>query len=133
MAAAKVTASGATEKKYPGETALVTWTITQSWTEANDPKIKAPWNLVLTLGTKAARAQTATSAWIKYPVTYDQWTWVATCTNTQYGIDDADLTDKIPAKTLTNKTPACTAKGQVLTIPIAEDFTKIGSTNKLIF
>jgi len=89
---------------------------------------------VLTLGTKAARAQVAAStAWEKYPLTYDQWTWVATCTNTQYGIDDADTTDSTPATTLKTKVPKCTAKGQVLTIPIDEDFSKIGSTNKLIF
>jgi len=56
-------------------------------------------------------------------MTYDQWTWVATCTNTQFGKDDADLTDKILATTLTNKTPKCTAVGQVLTIPIDQDFT----------
>ena len=89
---------------------------------------------MLTLGTQASRAQVATSAtWIKYPVTYDQWTWVATCTNTQWGKDDADTTDTTPAVTLANKTPKCTAKGQVLTIPIAEDFNKLGSENKLIF
>jgi len=43
LAATKVTASGATEKKYPGETATFTWTITQAWTETNDPLIKSPW------------------------------------------------------------------------------------------
>lgn len=55
-------------------------------------------------------------------MTYSDWTWGTTCTNTQWGIDDADLTDTTPATTLTNKTPACkvTAKTATndLVIPI---------------
>lgn len=45
-------------------------------------------------------------AWEKYPMTYDTWTWVATCTNTQFGPDSSDPTTN-PVTTLTNTTPSC--------------------------
>jgi hypothetical protein len=82
LAQAKVTATGATAKEFPGETAEVEWTFTMSaW--AATKVIKAPFNIVMTLGAPADRAQVATaSAWVKYPMTYDPWTWVTTCTNT---------------------------------------------------
>lgn len=72
--------------------------------------VKQPWNLVLKLGTNVAtnnRVQGTDDAWVKYPVTYDEWVWGTTCTNTQWGIDDADTSDTTPADTLTNKTPKC--------------------------
>lgn len=91
--------------------------------------VKAPWNLVLKMGTNAGnsarnRVQVATSdTWVKYPVTYGEWVWGTTCTNTQWGIDDADTSDTTPAATLTNKTPTCTVSAGTTTsnlvIPIA--------------
>jgi hypothetical protein len=82
LAQAKVTATGATAKEFPGETAEVEWTFTMSsW--AATKVIKAPFNIVMTLGAAGSRVQDSTaSAWVKYPVTYDDWTWVTTCTNT---------------------------------------------------
>jgi hypothetical protein len=79
---AKITATGATAKEFPGETAEVEWTFTFGSTWDNKV-IKAPYNIVMTLGAPADRAQVATAAaWVKYPMTYDPWTWVTTCTNT---------------------------------------------------
>jgi hypothetical protein len=82
LAQAKITATGATAKEFPGETAEVEWTFTFGSTWDNKV-IKAPYNIVMTLGAPADRAQVATAAaWVKYPMTYDPWTWVTTCTNT---------------------------------------------------
>jgi hypothetical protein len=50
--------------------------------------IKAPYNIVMKLGAAPSRVQATTAlsggtiSWERYPVTYDEWTWVATCTNT---------------------------------------------------
>jgi hypothetical protein len=71
-------------------------------------------------------------------MTYSDWTWGTTCTNTQWGIDDADLTDTTPAVTLTNKTPKCTVTAKTLTndlvIPIVQDLTSTDySTFKIKF
>jgi hypothetical protein len=87
------------------------------------------------------RANVATATkWVKDPMTYKNWVWdAASVTNTQWGIDDADLTDTKPAATLTNKTPKCTvddtvATATVLTIPIAQDLTTTDySTFKIKF
>lgn len=88
--------------------------------------VKAPWNLVLKMSTNAGpnRVQVATASdWVKYPITYSSWTWGTTCTNSQWGIDDADTTDTTPADTLKNKTPACKVVAGTsttdLVIPIA--------------
>jgi hypothetical protein len=59
------------------------------------------------LGAKAHRGIGTDLAVQLYPHTYGQWDWVATCTNTQFGINDADLTDKVGPTTLKVKTPAC--------------------------
>lgn len=140
LAAAKVTPTDATEKKYPGETAEVEWTVTMAaW--ANTVVVKQPWNLVLSMATNNARnrVQSTTAAlWEMYPVTYDDWTWVTTCTNTQWGIDDADTSDTTPAATLTNKTPKCTVTSttaaHMLVIPIDQDLTSTDySTFKIKF
>jgi hypothetical protein len=140
LAAAKITATGATAKEFPGETAEMEWTVTMAaW--ANTVVVKQPWNLNLVMDTNAARnrAQVSTSnTWIKYPVTYDDWTWVPTCTNTQWGIDDADTSDTVPAATLKNKTPKCavtsTSAAHTLTIPIDQDLTSTDySTFKIKF
>jgi hypothetical protein len=142
LAAAKVTAAGAVAKEFPGETALMEFTVTMTGAEWTATKVvKAPWNLVLSMGNNASRnrAVVATSTtWVKSPVTYSDWTWGTTCTNTQWGIDDADLTDTTPAATLTNKTPACTittlASSYDLVIPIAQDLTATDySTFKIKF
>jgi len=74
------------------------------------------------------RAQLTTgNAWVRDPVTYTDYTWGTTCTNTQWGIDDADPNTKPDATTLKNTTPKCTVtKGKTtndLVIPIAEDLT----------
>jgi hypothetical protein len=105
--------------------------------------VKAPWNLVLKMGTNAAannRVQVSTSAtWVKYPVTYTDWTWGTTCTNTQWGIDDADPATDPPATTLTVKTPKCkvatpTTATYDMVIPIAQDLTTTDySTFKIKF
>lgn len=124
LAAAKITAADATEKKYPGETALMEFTVSMAdW--ANTVSVKAPWRLVLKMNNQNAnnRVQAATgSAWVKYPVTYTSWTWGTTCTNTQWGID---ATDTVPAVTLKVKTPACAAAATTttsdLTITMVED------------
>lgn len=140
LAANKITATGATAKEFPGETALMEFVITM----ADWPKervVKQPWNLVLSMGNNAAnnRAVSATSAtWVKYPVTYTDWTWGTTCTNTQWGIDDADTSDTTPAATLTNKTPKCTVSTKTstydLVIPIVQDLTSTDfSTFKIRF
>jgi hypothetical protein len=140
LAAAKVTPTDATEKKYPGETAEVEWTVTMAaW--AATVVVKQPWNLVLSMATNAARnrVQSTTAALSELnPVTYDDWTWVYTCTNTQWGIDDADTSDTTPAATLTNKTPKCTvtstSAAHTLTIPIDQDLTSTDySTFKIKF
>jgi hypothetical protein len=82
------------------------------------------------MATNAARNRvqsTTASTWELNPVTYDDWTWVTTCTNTQWGINDADTSDTTPAATLTNKTPKCTVTSttaaHMLVIPIAQDLT----------
>jgi hypothetical protein len=49
-------------------------------------------------------------------MTYDEWTWVATCTNTQFGPDDADPATPPAVTTLTNKTPACSVVNNALVI-----------------
>lgn len=105
--------------------------------------VKAPWNLVLKMGTNAGdssrnRVQGSGDAWVKYPMTYDEWTWGTTCTNTQWGVDDADTTDSTPAATLKNATPACKVSAGATTsdmvIPIAEDLTTTDySTFKIKF
>lgn len=106
--------------------------------------VKQPWNLVLKMGTNAGntarnRVQVATaSEWVKYPMTYGEWVWGTTCTNTQWGIDDADTSDSEPAKTLTNKTPACKVQAGTTTsdlvIPIDQDLTTTDySTFKIKF
>jgi hypothetical protein len=97
--------------------------------------IKAPYNIVMTLGAAGTRAQDSTvAAWEKYPIVYDNWTWVTTCTNTQFGVDDADLSDKVPAVTMTNKTPKCSVVNGQLVIPIAQDLTSTDySTFKMKF
>jgi len=134
LAQAKITASGATAKEFPGETAEVEWTFTMAdW--AATKVIKAPYNIVMTLGAAGTRAQdTTVAAWEKYPIVYDNWTWVTTCTNTQFGIDDADLSDKIPAVTMTDKAPKCSVVNGQLVIPIAQDLTSTDySTFKMKF
>lgn len=109
LAVDKVTAADATAKEFPGETANFKFTVTMAdW--AATVVVKQPWNLVIKMGNQAAnnRAQVATSnTWEKSPKTYNDWAWGTTCTNTQWGIDDADLTDTTPADTLKNKTPKC--------------------------
>lgn len=140
IAAAKITATGATAKEFPGETALMEFTVTMAdW--AATKVIKQPWNLVLSMGNQAAnnRVQVATGdTWVRHPMTYNDWAWGTTCTNTQWGIDDADLTDTKGADTLTNKTPSCkvTAKTATndLVIPIVQDLTSTDySTFKIKF
>jgi hypothetical protein len=129
LAATKITATGATAKEFPGETALMEFVITMADWQATKV-IKAPWKLVLSMGNNASRnrAQVATSStWVKYPVTYSDWTWGTTCTNTQWGVDDADTSDKIPAKTLKVATPTCKVATKTnsydLAIDIPEDLT----------
>jgi len=105
--------------------------------------VKKPWNLVLKLGTNAVannRVQVSTSStWVKYPVTYTDWTWGTTCTNTQWGIDDADPAVDPPATTLTNKTPKCKVTTPMtssydMVIPIDQDLTSTDySTFKIKF
>jgi hypothetical protein len=140
LAATKITATGATAKEFPGETALMEFVVTMAdW--AATKVIKAPWKLVLSMANNAARnrAQVATSAtWVKYPVTYSDWTWGTTCTNTQWGVDDADTSDKIPAKTLKVPKPTCAVTTRTasydMVIPIAEDLTTTDySTFKIRF
>lgn len=140
LAAAKVTPTGETAKEFPGETANMEFTVTMTdW--AATVVVKQPWNLVLKMGNQAAnnRVQVATNtAWVKYPITYSDWTWGTTCTNTQWGIDDADLTDTTPAATLKNKTPKCTVTAATATndlvIPIDQDLTSTDfSTFKIKF
>lgn len=134
LAQAKITATGATAKEFPGETAEIEWTFTMTaW--AATKVIKAPYNIVMTLGAGGSRAQASTgAAWVKYPVTYDDWTWVTTCTNTQFGVDDADTTDNVPATTMTNKTPKCSVVNGALVINIAQDLTSTDfSTFKMKF
>jgi len=134
LAQAKITASGATAKEFPGETAEVEWTFTMSaW--AATKVIKAPYNIVITLGKGGSRVQDTTSTtWIKYPVTYDDWTWVTTCTNTQFGIDDADTSDKIPAVTMKTTAPKCSVVNNALVIPVDQDLTSTDfSTFKMKF
>lgn len=83
LAQAKVTASGATAKEFPGETAEVEWTFSMAdW--AATKVIKAPYNIVMNLGLAPNRVQgvATANAWEKYEMTYDKWTWVTTCTNT---------------------------------------------------
>jgi hypothetical protein len=75
-----------------------------------------------------------TITWERYPVTYDEWTWVATCTNTQFGPDDADPATPPPVTTLVNKTPACSVVNGALVIKMTEDLTSTDWTNfKMIF
>jgi hypothetical protein len=53
IAATKITATGATAKEFPGETALMEFTITMAdWLAAKT--VKQPWNLVLSMGNQAA-------------------------------------------------------------------------------
>jgi len=71
-------------------------------------------------------------------MTYSDWTWGTTCTNTQWGIDDSDTSDSTPADTLTNKTPKCAVTAgsatSDLVIPIAQDLTSTDySTFKIKF
>jgi hypothetical protein len=133
LAATKIIPT-AGEKKYPGETTEVEWTITMAnW--AATKVVKAPYNIVMKLGAGGSRAQVATSnTWEKYPITYDDWTWVTTCTNTQFGVDDTNTDDKIPAVTMTNKTPKCSVVNGALVIEIAQDLTSTDySTFKMKF
>lgn len=107
--------------------------------------VKAPWNLVLKLGTNSGlsrnRAQVETASdWVKYPVTYEEWVWGTTCTNTQWGVDDTDTSDSVGATTLKKTTPTCTVVTPTggatsdLVIPIAEDLTTTDySTFKIKF
>jgi hypothetical protein len=54
LAAAKITATGATAKEFPGETATMEWTVTAAaW--AATTVVKAPWNLVLSMANNAGR------------------------------------------------------------------------------
>lgn len=126
-------------KVYPGDTTEVTWTFTMATWAATD-SIKAPYNIKMKLGLSPSRVQAttglsgATIAWEKYPVTYDEWTWVATCTNTQFGPDDADPATPPPVTTLVNKTPACSVVNGELVIVMTEDLTSTDWTNfKMIF
>lgn len=79
------------------------------------------------MGTNAAasRAQGTTGTWVKDAVTYDDWTWGSTCTNTLWGVVPADANTK--AVTLTAPTPKCTnvktTSLQTLTIPMTQDLT----------
>jgi hypothetical protein len=117
------------KKIYPGETATMDFTITFTDTDAWPATrvLAAGWNIVLAMGTNAAhnRVQGATGNWVKDPVTYEDWTWGSTCTNTLYGIVPVDVNTK--AVTLTAATPKCTnvktTSFQTLTIPIAEPLT----------
>jgi hypothetical protein len=126
-------------KVYPGDTTEVTWTFTMpTWTTTDS--VKAPFNINMKLGLSPSRVQAttglngATIAWEKYPVTYDEWTWVATCTNTQFGPDDTDLATPPPVTTLVNKTPACSVVNGELVIKMTEDLTSTDWTNfKMIF
>ena len=134
LAQAKVTASGATAKEFPGETAEVEWTFTMAaW--AATKVIKAPYNIVMKLGAGGSRAQVSTAAaWEKYEITYDDWTWVTTCTNTQFGVDDSDPSDKVGPVTMTNKTPTCSVVNGALVIQVKEDLTSTDySTFKMKF
>lgn len=134
LAVAKITPADATELKYPGESPNMEWTVTMAAWAATEV-VKAPWNLVLRMDTNSARNRASTTA---NPVTYDDWTWVTTCTNTQWGIDDADTSDNVPAATLKNKNPKCTVVSTTtyhdLVIPIDQDLTSTDySTFKIKF
>jgi hypothetical protein len=77
---------------------------------------------------------TGTLAWARCAVTSDEWTWVATCTNTQFGPDDADPATPPPVTTLVNKTPACSVVNAALVIVMTEDLTSTDWANfKMIF
>jgi hypothetical protein len=104
-----------------------TITFTTGWV-ASKTVVKAPFNLVLALDNQSAnnRVQLTTgNVWVRDQVTYSEYTWGTTCTNTQWGADPADATKK--ATTLKAPTPKCTVtKGKTtndLVIPIAEDLT----------
>jgi hypothetical protein len=111
LAAAEVVPTGKTAKTYPGEKANMKFTVTfPSW--ANTVVVKAPWNLVLKMNTNSARnrIQDATNTkWVKYPMTYTDWTWGTTCTNTQWGADPA--TEDETAPVLANVDLACAVSG----------------------
>lgn len=129
LSASQVVVAPATAKSAPGETAPMSFVVsfgadTNTWVATK--VVKAPWNLVLKMDNNNSRnrAQTATGTWVRDPVTYDDWTWGTTCTNTQWGVDvDASATPAQTAVTLTNKTPACkvttTSTTYDLVIPIA--------------
>jgi hypothetical protein len=135
LAAAKITAEGATAKEFPGETALMEFTVTFA-TWAKEKKVAAGWNLKLMMSTQSKmgnnRVQGAGDPWVKHPKSYDEWKWGTKCTNTQWGIDDADLTAPPAVVTLKNKTPACavttTTDYHTMTIPIAEELTSTDYT-----
>lgn len=132
LAATQVVATGATAKDQPGEVAPMSFVVsfgadTNTWVATK--VVKAPWNLVLKMDNNSARNRAQTSdTWVRDPVTYDDWTWGTTCTNTQWGVDvDASATPAQTAVTLKNKTPACkvttTTSTYDLVIPIDQDLT----------
>jgi hypothetical protein len=69
--------------------------------------LKAPYNLNMKFAAQPDRAAGTDTAVQLYPHDYDEWVWTAKCTNTQFGIDDADTTDKVGPVTLKTTAVAC--------------------------
>lgn len=69
--------------------------------------LKAPYNLNMSFKKQPDRKAGTDTAVENYPHDYEEWTWTPTCTNTQFGIDDADTTDKVGPVTLKTTAVAC--------------------------
>lgn len=127
---AKTTAT--TAKVYPGESYTTLWTFDFSSLGANTV-IPVPYDIVLTLGKPTGKDRiqsvlTTATAWVKYPHTYGDWTWTATCTNKVHGKPNAAKPADSPKMTGTPKCAIDATNKQKLTISVTDAKDGIAKT-----
>ena len=82
----------------------------------------------MTLGAQSSRNRiqdVKSDKWVKYPITYDEWNWVPSCTNTQF---DADTSGNVAPLTLKDTNPKCAVVNNALVITMTEDLTSTDYT-----
>jgi len=104
----------------PGETMSIEWTMSAFTGFGATEAIYAPFDIAITF---KAIANAAVSKHV-----YENWAWVATCTNTQWGKKTTDAAGKDVIPKASVLTPTCKATTTKLTISITKDSINPGST-----
>lgn len=103
----------------PGETMSIEWTLSAFTGFAATESIYAPFDIAITF---KAIANAAVSKHV-----YENWAWVATCTNTQWGKKTTDAAGKEVIPKASTLTPTCVATTTKLVISITKDSVTPGA------